>query len=120
MHLPLKLSVMQLHQFELAVGMTNCTHAGEHTFAIQGMKGTNTTAGSSTTQGNLTQNGTVDAIEAEKGKPAGTEEEVLEFDVPTFEPGESVVMLPSLSELVGCPCLSVLRVATCSAGAQAC
>jgi hypothetical protein len=101
-----------LHQFELAVGMTNCTHAGDQTFTIQGMNGTNITAGSNITQGNSTLNSTAEAIEAEGDKPAGTEgEEALEFDIPDFEPGLSDAMPPPLSAKLGCSRLRVLQTA---------
>lgn len=84
---------MQLHQFELAVGMTNCTHAGEQTFTIQGMNGTNITAGSNSSEFNSTLNSTAEAIGAEGDKAAGTEEkEGLEFDIPAFEPGTCTAM----------------------------
>lgn len=85
------LRAAQLHQFELAVGMTNCTHEQEHTYTIMSANSTNSSAGSNLTLGSSTVNSTLSNSLRHNSTAEGDEEEEEDketgFEVPEFQPG---------------------------------
>jgi hypothetical protein len=85
---------VQLHQFELAVGMTNCTHEREGTYTIMSANGTNSSAGSNlTVGGNSTLNSTLGGNASTRNNSTSEEgeedeeDEEIGFEIPEFEPG---------------------------------